>query len=176
MDEAQEVPEREGFGQKEPKRKRKKFSLAGQILIAMLPAIAAGLLLQSHADMAENIIAPFGTIFLNPIRFIIAPIVLFSIIAGALSLGHPQDRHDRRNDPGLLPLHDSPGNDNRPVTCRRGVWRRRRGSRTVLGLHRSASVSDILHKRNLLPPVPGVKISLSEMRRSYQVCPMSTIW
>lgn len=60
--------------------------------------------------------------------------------------------------------------------CRGGARRRRRGSRTVFCLHRSASGSDILHKRNLLPPVPGVKISLSELRWSCQVCPMSTIW
>lgn len=69
-----------------PAKPKRKLSLAEKILIAMLLAILAGLLLQSHADIAENYIATFGTIFLNLIRFIIAPIVLFSIIAGVLSL------------------------------------------------------------------------------------------
>lgn len=72
--------------QTETKPKRKKLPLAAQIVIAMVLAILAGLLLQNHASFADDYIRPFGTIFLNLIKFIIAPIVLFSIIAGVLSL------------------------------------------------------------------------------------------
>ena len=69
-----------------PKTERKKLPLATQIFIAMILAIIAGLLLQSHASIADDYIHPFGTIFLNLIKFVIAPIVLFSIMAGVLSL------------------------------------------------------------------------------------------
>lgn len=86
IEEANEVLEKMEPEKEKPAKPKRKLSLAEKILIAMLLAILAGLLLQSHADIAENYIATFGTIFLNLIRFIIAPIVLFSIIAGVLSL------------------------------------------------------------------------------------------
>ena len=78
IDEAQEVLEKIDPEQQKPEKKKRKLSPAGQTLIAMLLAIAAGLLLQSHADFAENDIGPFSSFFLNLIKFIIAPIVLFS--------------------------------------------------------------------------------------------------
>ena len=56
------------------------MSLAMKIFIALVLAIVAGLLLQSHADVAETFIKPFGTIFLN------LPIVLFSIMCGIISM------------------------------------------------------------------------------------------
>ena len=65
---------------------RKKLPLAGQIFIALVLAIIAGLLLQDHADFADSYIKPFGTIFLNLVKFIVGPIVLFSIMAGVISL------------------------------------------------------------------------------------------
>lgn len=65
---------------------RKKLSLAAQIFIALVLAIVVGLLMQNHADIAENYIKPFGTIFLNLVKFIVGPIVLFSIMAGVISL------------------------------------------------------------------------------------------
>ena len=65
---------------------RRKMSLAAQIFTALILAIIAGLLLQSHADFTVNYIKPFGTIFLNLIKFIVGPIVLFSIMAGVISL------------------------------------------------------------------------------------------
>lgn len=61
-------------------KEKKKMSLAMQIFIALVLAIIAGLLLQSHADFAESYIKPFGTIFLNLVKFIVVPIVLFSIM------------------------------------------------------------------------------------------------
>ena len=37
-------------------------------------------------DFAESYIKPFGTIFLNLIKFIVVPIVLFSIMCGIISM------------------------------------------------------------------------------------------
>lgn len=65
---------------------KKKISLAGQIFIALVLAIVAGLLMQSVSDIAVSYIKPFGTIFLNLLKFIVCPIVLFSIMCGILSM------------------------------------------------------------------------------------------
>ena len=66
--------------------KPKKLSLAAQIFIALVLAVIVGLALQSKADFAAAYIKPFGTIFLNLIKFIVGPIVLFSIMAGVVSM------------------------------------------------------------------------------------------
>ena len=67
-------------------KEKKKMSLAMQIFIALVLAIAAGLLLQKHAQFAETYIKPFGTIFLNLLMFIVVTIVLFSIMCGIISM------------------------------------------------------------------------------------------
>lgn len=67
-------------------KEKKKMSLAMQIFVALVLAIAAGLLLQKHAQFAETYIKPFGTIFLNLLKFIVVPIVLFSIMCGIISM------------------------------------------------------------------------------------------
>lgn len=67
-------------------KEKKKMSLAMKIFIALVLAVVAGLLLQSHASFAENFIKPFGTIFLNLVKFIVVPIVLFSIMCGIISM------------------------------------------------------------------------------------------
>ena len=67
-------------------KEKEKMSLAMQIFIALVLAIAAGLLLQKHAQFAETYIKPFGTIFLNLLKFIVVPIVLFSIMCGIISM------------------------------------------------------------------------------------------
>ena len=66
--------------------KKVKSSLALQIFISLLLAIAAGLLLGNHAAFANAYIKPFGTIFLNLLKFIVCPIVLFSILSGMISM------------------------------------------------------------------------------------------
>ena len=66
--------------------KKIKSSLALQIFISLLLAIAAGLLLGNHAAFANAYIKPFGTIFLNLLKFIVCPIVLFSILSGMISM------------------------------------------------------------------------------------------
>ncbi len=68
------------------KKEKKKLSLAMQIFIALVAAIIAGLLMQNHADFANAYIKPFGTIFLNLVKFIVVPIVLFSIMSGVISM------------------------------------------------------------------------------------------
>lgn len=69
-------------------REKKKMSLALQIFIGLGLGIVAGLLFMvaGKADWAENYVKPFGTIFLNLIKFIVVPIVLTSIIAGVVSM------------------------------------------------------------------------------------------
>lgn len=68
------------------RHEKRKPSLAVQIFIALVLAVAAGLLLQNHAAFANTYIQPFGTIFLNLLKFIVGPIVLFSIMAGIVSM------------------------------------------------------------------------------------------
>lgn len=65
---------------------KKKMPLAMQIFIALILGIIAGLLLQNHATFADTYIKPWGTIFLNLVKFIVVPIVLFSIMAGIISM------------------------------------------------------------------------------------------
>lgn len=69
-------------------KEKKKMSLAVQIFIGLGLGIAAGLLFMAagKADWAESYVKPFGTIFLNLIKFIVVPIVLTSIIAGVISM------------------------------------------------------------------------------------------
>ncbi len=63
-----------------------KHNLAMQIFVALVLAVISGLALQSYADFAMEYIKPFGTIFLNLIKFIVVPIVLFSIMCGIISM------------------------------------------------------------------------------------------
>ena len=65
---------------------KKKMPLAMKIFIALILGVIVGLLMQSHADLAAAYIKPFGTIFLNLIKFIVVPIVLFSIMVGIISM------------------------------------------------------------------------------------------
>lgn len=69
-------------------KETKQPSLAIQIFIALVAAILAGLLLGAAGltDFATSYIKPFGTIFLNLVKFIVVPIVLFSIMSGILSM------------------------------------------------------------------------------------------
>lgn len=69
-------------------KNKKKLSLAIQIFIALGLGIFAGLIFlkMNRADLAVNYVKPFGTIFLNLIKFIVVPIVLSSIICGVISM------------------------------------------------------------------------------------------
>ena len=65
---------------------KKRLSLTAQIGIALVLAVIAGVLLRNHAVFVNEYIKPFGTIFLNLLKFIVVPLVLFSIMAGILSM------------------------------------------------------------------------------------------
>ena len=64
----------------------KKLSLTAQIGIALVLAVVAGVLLGDQADFVNQYIKPIGTIFLNLLKFIVVPLVLFSVMAGILSM------------------------------------------------------------------------------------------
>lgn len=65
---------------------KKKLSLPALIVIALIAGIICGLLLMNHVEFAVTYIKPFGTIFLNLLKFIVVPIVLLSIICGVMSM------------------------------------------------------------------------------------------
>ena len=68
----------------------KKLPLAFWIFVGLVVGIVAGLALMAipgGVDFAKTYVKPFGTIFLNLIKFIVVPIVLFSITAGIISMG-----------------------------------------------------------------------------------------
>ncbi len=64
----------------------KKFSLTTWIFIALILGVLAGLALQGNPDIATTYIKPLGTIFLNLIKMIVVPLVIFTMVAGVISL------------------------------------------------------------------------------------------
>ena len=68
---------------------KKKLTLPVQILIALVLGIAVGLIcyFTGTASFTANYLKPFGTIFINLLKFIVVPIVLLSIISGIISMG-----------------------------------------------------------------------------------------
>lgn len=64
----------------------KRLSLTSWILIALVLGVLCGLALQSNPDIATTYIKPIGTIFLNLIKMIVVPLVIFSIMTGVISL------------------------------------------------------------------------------------------
>lgn len=73
--------------------KTKRRSLAFWIFVGLIIGIVAGMALipinignLTGLDIAKNYIKPFGTIFLNLLKFVVVPIVLFSIASGVISM------------------------------------------------------------------------------------------
>ena len=66
----------------------KKISLPMQILIALVAGIAVGFIALAAGvpDLTTNYLKPFGTIFVNLLKFIVVPVVLLSMIEGILSM------------------------------------------------------------------------------------------
>lgn len=88
-------------------KQKKKLPLAMQIFIALILAIVVGLLIQSHATLRKYV-KPFGTIFLNLLKFIVVPIVLFSIMCGIISMrGYQKSRSNRSENGCILYVYDS---------------------------------------------------------------------
>jgi len=69
----------------------RKLALHWKILIAMILGILWSILSGGLGwnQFTENWIDPFGTIFINILKFIAVPLVLFSIITGVAGLGDP---------------------------------------------------------------------------------------
>ena len=68
---------------------KKKLSLPVQIFIALVLGVVVGLIFY-FAGMPEfttNYLKPFGTIFVNLLKFIVVPVVLLSMIDGIISMG-----------------------------------------------------------------------------------------
>ena len=72
---------------------KKKLPLALWIFVGLVVGIVAGLLLMNATvggmagkDFAINYIKPWGDIFLNLLKFVVVPIVLFSIASGVISM------------------------------------------------------------------------------------------
>ena len=68
---------------------KKKLSLPVWIFIGMVAGIVAGLvfLWAGGAQFTTDYIKPFGTIYINLLKFLVVPVVLTSIISGVVSLG-----------------------------------------------------------------------------------------
>lgn len=67
---------------------KKKMSLPMQILIALILGVVVGLICYfgELADLTTNYLKPFGDIFVNLLKFIVVPVVLFSMIDGILAM------------------------------------------------------------------------------------------
>ena len=64
----------------------KNFALSTQIFIALVLAVVFGIFLQNNVPFANEYIKPFGTIFLNLIKWIVCPLVFMSIMSGVISM------------------------------------------------------------------------------------------
>ena len=67
---------------------KKKISLPMQILIALVSGIVVGYVCYKtgNADFTANYLKPFGTIFVNLLKFVVVPVVLLSMIDGIISM------------------------------------------------------------------------------------------
>ncbi|MBU5434998.1 dicarboxylate/amino acid:cation symporter [Pseudoflavonifractor sp. MSJ-37] len=69
---------------------KKKLPLAFWIFAGLCVGVLGGVVLMAvpgGVDIAKGYVKPFGTIFLNLLKFVVVPIVLFSIAAGVISMG-----------------------------------------------------------------------------------------
>ncbi len=69
---------------------KKKLTLPIQIAIALLLGIVVGLIcaaVPGAPEFTANYLKPFGTIFVNLLKFIVVPVVLLSMIQGVVSMG-----------------------------------------------------------------------------------------
>ena len=66
--------------------KKRKLSLPAWIFIGMFAGILAGLCFLGNPDFTKEWIKPVGTIYINLLKFLVVPVVLFSIADGVISL------------------------------------------------------------------------------------------
>lgn len=67
-------------------KSKKKLSLPAKIFIGMLAGILVGLLFLKNPDFTTDYLKPIGTIYINLLKFLVVPVVLFSITDGVISL------------------------------------------------------------------------------------------
>ena len=67
-------------------KNNRKLSLPAWIFIGMLAGIAVGLLFLGNPDFTTEYLKPIGTIYINLLKFLVVPVVLFSIADGVISL------------------------------------------------------------------------------------------
>lgn len=64
----------------------KKLSLTVKISLGLVLGVIIGTVFENYSDFVIKYIKPIGTIYLNLIKMIVVPVVLFSIIQGTISL------------------------------------------------------------------------------------------
>lgn len=68
-------------------QQKRKLNLPAWIIIGMLAGIAVGLIfLKIGGTFTTDYLKPFGTIYINLLKFMVVPVVLFSIMCGVISL------------------------------------------------------------------------------------------
>lgn len=68
-------------------QQKRKLNLPAWIIIGMLAGIAVGLIfLNIGGTFTTDYLKPFGTIYINLLKFMVVPVVLFSIMSGVISL------------------------------------------------------------------------------------------
>lgn len=68
-------------------QQKRKLNLSAWIIIGMLAGIAVGLIfLKIGGTFTTDYLKPFGTIYINLLKFMVVPVVLFSIMSGVISL------------------------------------------------------------------------------------------
>jgi len=65
---------------------KRKLSLPAWIFIGMLAGILVGLLFLKNPGFTNDYIKPIGTIYINLLKFLVVPVVLFSIADGVINL------------------------------------------------------------------------------------------
>ena len=68
-------------------QQKRKLNLPAWIIIGMLAGIAVGFIfLKIGGTFTTDYLKPFGTIYINLLKFMVVPVVLFSIMCGVISL------------------------------------------------------------------------------------------
>ena len=68
-------------------QEKRKLNLAAWIIIGMLAGIAVGFIfMKIGGTFTTDYLKPFGTIYINLLKFMVVPVVLFSIMSGVISL------------------------------------------------------------------------------------------
>ena len=67
-------------------KEKKKLSLSVWIFIGMIAGILVGLCFLKTPEFTTDYLKPIGTIYINLLKFLVVPVVLFSITDGVVSL------------------------------------------------------------------------------------------